>query len=263
MLKTMENMIIIGLTGPIGHGKTTFANALKQHDKSVLYVESSDVVSDVASAWQSSLLSTQEPSDINSINQSLESLPAIISQKLHTQATMQQLSISKDQVEKHPEDYNKLFNYFGQLAADHSLAEQRINSANKENYRSLLQWLGGYLVKKVDAGIWFNEIVRKIKTAEQNGSTTAIVSGLRYPSDAEILSKAGGIIIKIERPSLSENDLQDPTENQRAGIIANSLVLNNGSLEDLKTCAKQLLNDIQHGQIKPKYSVKPSVLISL
>jgi dephospho-CoA kinase len=41
-------MIILGMTGPIGHGKTTFADALSDLVPSTVHFESSLIIAEVA-----------------------------------------------------------------------------------------------------------------------------------------------------------------------------------------------------------------------
>lgn len=246
-------MLLIGMTGPISHGKTTFAAALSELEPLTIHLESSLVIAQVANAMHMMLTKVPDPYDINSLNEWLKFLPGILAETVHVKVPYERLKLDQEQIEQHPIEYQKLIMHVENLRRDPRMARQAITIDNKENYRPFLQWLGGYLVQKVDAGIWYNQIVRLVKDAETTGCNLCIVGGLRFPTDAAILRNAGGTIVKVYRPGHLQNDMLDPTERERDNIPVDCTIMSNGTLEDVKRCAAVFLKDLREGNLKLTY----------
>jgi hypothetical protein len=211
---------------------------------------------DVANALHAALPQTLDPYDVDSINIWLQALPSIFQQVLGLSCTFEQIALNADAVQSHPVEYQKLILHIENLRRSPTLAQQKITAENKANYRPFLQWLGGYLVAKVDQGIWFNEVVRRLRQSQQSGCKVCIVGGVRYPSDAKILRTANAKIIKLYRPGHLQTDTMDPTERERDNIQVDSTVISNGSVEELKHCAVRILQDIQGDRLQPTYHTK-------
>lgn len=246
-------MIVLGLTGPIGHGKTTFANAIRDVEPKTTHLESSLLIAEVANAWQATLETPFDPYDINALNDWIRKLPPIIEKTLDTPCTFDKIRLDPDSVEDHPIEYQKLILHAENLRRNFTLAQQEITVENKEAYRPLLQWLGGYLVSHLDKGIWYNEIARRVELAKAAGTAVCLVGGLRFPSDAAILRKTGAIIVKIYRPGHLQNDMLDPTERERDNIHADTTIMSNGTVDDLGRCATVLLDDIRNDRLQVLY----------
>lgn len=249
-------MILLGMTGPIGHGKTTFATALAELVPRTTHFESSLIIAEVVNAMHAALTQIPDPYNVDSLNNWLRCLPPILQQITHTPCTFEQLQLEPKDIEVHPVEYQKLILHVENLQRQPEMARQDINNANKENYRPILQWVGGYLVKKVDPGIWYNEIVRRVRTEQQKGCELCIVGGLRFPSDANILRQAGGIIVKVYRPGHLQNDMLDPTERERENIQVDCTIMSNGTIHDVAKHAVVFIEDIKNNRIQPLYQTK-------
>lgn len=249
-------MILLGITGPIGHGKTTFADALAALVHSVTKFESFLVVAEVADALHAATVKPPDPHNLGQINEWLRALPDILNKHLRIDCTFDQIKLDQTAIETHPVEYQKLLLHLENLHRNPKLIQQKITRENKETYRPFLQWLGGYLVKKVDPGIWYNELVRRVRQAAAQGTELCIVSGLRFPTDASMLRAAGGRIIKIYRPGHLQNDMLDPTERERDNIQADATVMSNGDVADLQRIAAQVLEDLRANRLQPLYQAK-------
>jgi hypothetical protein len=246
-------MVIIGMTGPIGHGKTTFADSLAELEPSTVHFESSLVIAEVANAFQQALTDVPDPYNVERLNNWLRALPAILEQIVHVHCTFEQIKLDQKAMEEHPIEYQKLILHVENLQRKPELMTQEITKENKESYRPLLQWLGGYLVQKIDSGIWYNELVRRIRQAAAAGAKICIVGGLRYPTDAAILRGAGAIIIKVYRPGHLQSDMLDPTERERQNIQVDCTIMSNGTVADVKVFTKKFYTDLQANTLQKNY----------
>jgi len=249
-------MILIGLTGPIGHGKSSFAKAVELYESSYKHFESSMIIAEVANELHKIMHSLPKRDDVDSINDWLKALPEILKKTVHTNCTYDQIKLDADRINKHPIEYVKLFLHIQNLASNPELAKRKITKDNKEAYRPFLQWLGGYLVRHVDDSIWYKEICRRVKITEQEGFKLCIVGGLRFPQDATTLRSAGGIIIKVYRPDHLQYDMLDPTERERDNIKPDCIIISNGSLDDLNMTTKKVLEDLSSYHLQKNYYTK-------
>ena len=242
-------MILLGITGAIGHGKTTLAEALQSVEPDTLHLETGMLVAEVANR-----LRTDNPvptsCELSAVNAWLRPLPEHITELLHTSVQASRLKLHKGQVRENPAMYEKLFLYIEHCRAKPALATESITPDNKQDHRALLQWLGGFLVKRVDAGIWYNELVRRLTNAHPH---LGIISGVRFPEDAQIVKSSGGYIVEVIRPNMPEADLSDPTERERKGIYVDITVYNDGSMKDLYNLAQKLIKDLERNAAQSNY----------
>jgi len=244
-------MTIVGLTGSIGSGKTTFADFLSGHDKSAAHWESWQLIAEVANALRRSSTTHPAPTDLAAINTWLEPLLAILKRVCHKVASFEAIELTEAGLASAPQNYDKLLEYLAAMQAKPALQKLTITEDNKETFRNILQWLGGYLVKTVGAGIWYDEIIRRIQASD--GLVLATVSGVRFPGDARRIKLAGGSILEIQRPDIAIKDLQDLTERERSLIKPDAIIQNDGSLEQLERCASQVRKDSLNMRLAADY----------
>ncbi len=246
---------ILGITGPIGSGKSTFSELLAMAEPHSVIYESGEVIIEIAEQFNKALASELSfevaDNDVDVINQALIWLTGVISEQLHKDIVWSQLALTKHRRAVHPEYYEKLFAYLKQLRAHPALANQHITKDNKATYRPLLQWLGGYLVATVSKTVWFDEIFRRIDRYDA-GKKLIIINGLRYPTDAELVRSHSGFILTIERPTIQAL-ADDITEASRSKITADSLILNNGTLDDLTQLARRVWDEASISRLQKLY----------
>ncbi len=242
-------MVIIGITGGIDHGKTSLGEAFQSLETHATHYESSAIITNLAEAWLATVQTLPAADDIEAINSWLEQLVPLLNSGFDQNCTAAQIALRPDDIKQHPESYSKLFTYLNNPHTDLS----KPGEVNKQLYRPLLQWMGGYFVAKVDDGIWYRQIVRLINQDKDTGIVLCTVGGLRFPRDAEILKEAGATIVEVERLGLDQADTADPTERQRQQIKVDCTVYNDGTLGDLQNCARQVYQDILKGNLQAKY----------
>lgn len=246
-------MLIIGMTGPIGHGKTTFAKGLENIVPETTHLESSLVIAEVANALHAATQKLPERDKLESINEWLQPLPDILLKVVNAHCSFAQIQLQQYEIERHPIEFEKLFLHIENMIRNPQMANSEINKDNKENFRPILQWLGGYLVKKVDSGIWYKELIRRAHNAEIAGSKICVIGGLRFPSDATIIKQAGGYIVKVYRPGHLQYDMLDPTERERDNIPVDCTIVSDGTVEDMERCAARVLHDMQTHNLQRTY----------
>lgn len=131
-----------------------------------------------------------------------------------------------------------------------------ITPDNKVLHRALYQFIGARLIDEIDLGkdrdIWVNVIEQRIITLKDRGYALVTVGGARYPQHQEMIRRNGGFIINVQRPGIAEDN--DVTEQAEARKLADIVIDNNGTLEQLNTAVGQLYADLLAGNPKPKYA---------
>jgi hypothetical protein len=245
-------MFILGLTGGIGHGKTTFGAYLGSCTDCAQNFESSLIISEVANDLRLASPQHPLPHDLEAINEWLAVLPGVLQARVNQPTGSVVATVTDKAAAANPEHFTKLFEYLELMQAKPELQTGEIDATNKDTFRPLLQWLGGYLPLVTHPGVWYDEIIRRIQQLE--GIDLVTIGGLRYPADAERVQAAGGLVVQIDRPAYGDIDTLDLTERDRNAIIPNVTVINDGALEDLQTCAQQLYRDLTSGQLGQTYS---------
>jgi hypothetical protein len=247
---------LLGITGPIGHGKTTSTRLLLQQEPKHAHYESREIISELADDFNRALGCEPKFETIDHvelIDQSLIQFVEAINKKLHQNVTWTKLAITKKAVAANPELYEKIFIYIQAARQNPGILRTPITSENKPTYRPLLQWIGGYLQAKMNKTIWYDEIFRRIDMRDDD-KNLVIVNGIRNPDEADLVRARGGTIIEITRPGQTVQDLSDITESSRQGIRPDVTILNNGTLKQLETLAEKIWQDASISKLADRYS---------
>lgn len=248
-------MHIFGITGPIGHGKTTLANALMQLERPAVHMESSMIIGAVANEWMATFRKELliDPIDYQILNDWFDDLARVVSQQIKP-IKPELLHITHEQVLAEPKYVYKLFMHLNLMRQGVIAIGETITEENKDRHRTILQWLGGYLVHRVDRGIWYEQIEKHLQKAKADGVKLYVVGGIRYPYDAEVVRRNGGIIVKLVRADLPERELADVTEEHRAEIKPDTVVISDAAPAALDELIKSLYSDLLVGDLLPEYN---------
>lgn len=254
-------MILIGIHGAIGHGKTTLADMFTELEPRSIHLESSQVIAEVLNKANRNFPRHNNENTVELINIWFKTLPAILQEVVHVDTSYERLKILEDEVTREPLKYQKLLEYTEDILQNPGLLEQTITVENKFQYRAGLQGLGGFLVTRVGPTIWYDELLNRAKQASESGTELAVIGGLRYPADGEVVRKGGGMVIEIYRPDTPSLDINDPTEQYRSQIITDSRVVNSGTLDDLRQTSSLILDDIRSNNLAELYKAKPAKIV--
>jgi len=243
-------VILIGITGAIGHGKTSLAEAFLKLEPSAIHDESSKLISEFANEAKKTI---PDNFDAQKINNWLSDLEECISRILNVEVNAGRTLVPLDAKPQDPE-FVKLAEYISLIRNNESLLSQKITEETKPNHRALLQWTGGYFVNHISRTIWYDELIRRSEVSEKNGCKLYVIGGLRFPEDAEVIKKAGGKVVEITRPKADKPDINDPTERERTNITCDIRLINDGSLDELSEVAAKIYNDINHNTFDSIYT---------
>ena len=249
-------MHILGITGPIGHGKSALITAMQQAEPSSVHAESSDIIIQVA----------------DMLNKELHALPNLIVGYTDPQSCQTWLDIALPRAIRHISsvsfDINKLI--IGDAGTDPALfatldlymrtvrqqpllLERPITSETKELYRPFLQWIGGYVTTRLGCSLWYEELIARSRVSEASGCQLYIIGGVRFLADATVLRRACGAILSIERSGVKVQDIIDPTEDQRSQILTDSTIYNDAGLAELQRLGETIATDIRAATLRQSY----------
>lgn len=113
----------------------------------------------------------------------------------------------------------------------------------KDSYpevRNFLINLGEGCRKVLDSDIWVNAVLDGVKKDEN-----VVIPDVRYENEAEAIQKAGGFVIRIDRPGATPSGLSDNYLTDWDGWDA--VIVNDGTVQDLEraivSTVKELTSD--------------------
>jgi hypothetical protein len=97
--------------------------------------------------------------------------------------------------------------------------------------RKALQDYGVIIREVVDPQAWIRVAERNILSAP---SAHVVVTDVRFPNEVAAIRRAGGTLVYIERPGLPDDGDSHVSETSTSAADADVVVLNTGTLEDLR-----------------------------
>ncbi len=245
-------MILVGITGSIGSGKSTFAEFLSEQTDRHIHFESGQLIAEIANEFRKNSSQSPVSSDIDGINYWLRQLPPIVEQVTHKPLDYKQLVITPTKLKEAPANYAKLLEYLDYMATNPKYLDSQITDENKDLFRSLLQWIGGYLVKIIGSGVWYDELIRRAQHTPN--IELATIGGVRFPGEARRVVSAGGSVISINRPSIDTKDPNEITERERGLIVPDTTIINDAGLPELLSVAALVYKDLQTSNLVTGYT---------
>lgn len=251
MHSTEQRPITLALTGEKKSGKSALVNELLAIEPDSVHLQSGLTVMGVANAWVPQFaamdrLEHAPDSELLEIaNTWLRCLPPVASHITGKDVGYQALEISA-QTQGSPA-VTRLFDYLKDLRFKPELNDSIINPQNKDQYRALLEFLGGYLYERVDEGVWYDVLTDDAQTEKEKGKRLINIDGLRFSGDELRCRRVGAYIVRVVRSSVTSTGTV--TEQSKRNIKEDIRVHNEGTIAGLGQVAEALLDDVRHGMV--------------
>jgi len=238
-------MYLIGLTGAIGHGKSTIAEIMSDLEPNSITLETSGIISEVATLLCSHFNECDPKiSDIQSVNTWISHIPHILYDVLGISVDSDLFKLNNPDSLRNSVEFKKLWEFIVWAQNNRNEIGEAISPTNKSDYRPLLQWIGGFCVENISPTIWNSELLKRARKAGETGRSLVIIGGIRFNEEAVNIQSNGGVIIEVIRPAIVTQDSEDPTERQRSLINPDFEIMNNGTLDQLREKVVQLYTQI-------------------
>lgn len=119
------------------------------------------------------------------------------------------------------------------------------DAADKEKIRPLYQAIGETMKQLYGRNYWLNMVEFKHKSRIHSSTRHIIIDDLRFPFEAEFITKMEGYVIKLHR----ENNIETPasqhvSETMVPQVVANQNIYNNGTMNELIEAAQRVAKAI-------------------
>jgi dephospho-CoA kinase len=118
--------------------------------------------------------------------------------------------------------------------------------------RHVLQYIGTNMFRnhikelfpEIGNNFWVNLIkIKYLKKCESSNNVKVIVSDVRFQNEIDIIHQLNGKVIKLTRPSLTNND-EHESEKNIDNLNGDFTIINDGSLEELYSKVNKIINTI-------------------
>jgi len=125
--------------------------------------------------------------------------------------------------------------FFGKLERYNDVVARRgfTDAKNHREVRSSLQNIGTGVRDIVDANVWAT-IAAEVIQAHRGAGRPVVLSGVRYPNEADVISDAGGTLVWVARPGLAEDtNSAHAVENSISRSDFDVVIDNDGTIDQL------------------------------
>lgn len=145
-----------------------------------------------------------------------------------------------ERYQRHKRDYETGYkDYFNPLEyydRDYVLEYRR-------TFRDALQEIGTDLMRKQFSGnVWVNATMADYKPIFDDVFPTWIITDVRFPNEVEAIKKRGGIVVRINRPSVPSTDTHE-SETALDDYQGFDYIITNDKFEDLVVAAEKIMSD--------------------
>lgn len=96
--------------------------------------------------------------------------------------------------------------------------------------REIMQKLGAEVVRAIHPDTWVRYLLdESIPLRMDRGSPYAVITDVRFPNEVDGIHKAGGIVIRIDRPGLADNEFSTHESERHIDTLAVDIVVVNDS----------------------------------
>lgn len=113
--------------------------------------------------------------------------------------------------------------------------------------RELMQKFGTIIREEIHPDFWVKIFISKIKTLLLH-KLTVVTPDVRFPNEKKAIEDIGGIVIRVERPSIKTMDHISETALDNSKFYYT--ILNDGTLEDLEIKVREFLSTLEGLKLK-------------
>lgn len=114
---------------------------------------------------------------------------------------------------------------------------------NKTTFRTMLQWWGTEFRRNLyDDNYWIEQVMRKIHKSQAD---IVVIADVRFLNEANALRNVDAILVRVIRSFQEKDKDNHPSEVELDGYEFDRVILNTGTLEDLRQNTKRFLTSIQ------------------
>ena len=119
------------------------------------------------------------------------------------------------------------------------------DAQDKEKIRPLYQAIGETMKQLYGRNYWLNMVEFKHNWRIVSKTEHVIIDDVRFPFEAEFITKMGGYVVKLQR----ENNIETPasqhvSETMVPQIVANQNIYNNGTMNEIIEAAQRVAKAI-------------------
>lgn len=108
--------------------------------------------------------------------------------------------------------------------------------------RVVMQRFGTEVGRQIDADVWAKSLQLRMQQGLGSGHVKYVVTDLRFPNEMAMLRGLGGVVWRVNRPSLGEPGDLHPSETALDYVTDwDAIIVNDGSFEDLYIKVEQAL----------------------
>lgn len=119
--------------------------------------------------------------------------------------------------------------------------------------RKALQWLGTDVFRNkinelnpdIGNNFWINLLkIKYLQKLKENENIKIIVSDVRFQNEIDMIHQLGGCVIKLNRPSINNNDLHESEKNIDY-LSGDFTIINDGTLEELYKKVDEIISKLK------------------
>ncbi len=116
---------------------------------------------------------------------------------------------------------------------------------NKDTFRTILQWWGTDFRRAKNHTYWIEEWIKRcLRKINETNCEYIIVGDVRFLNEADAIKSNCGFVWRVTRPSVIGTSTHI-SENEMDTYVADYSIMNNGTVDDLRSFLKQAIQTIK------------------
>lgn len=109
--------------------------------------------------------------------------------------------------------------------------------------RLVMQLFGTEVGRQIDVEVWVKSLQLRVQQGLASGHVKYVVTDVRFPNERDMIRRLGGVVWRVERPSLGASGDLHPSETALDNLTDwDAVIVNDGSFEDLYLKVQEALS---------------------